>query len=93
MDESNKKQMDQVEVQNLNVVKNKVKIGFYTSVIFAIVVFIWIYTNPIFKQKTSTQTQAGISINSETLESVDSIGSSFKTMWSDVTIGLSSLKK
>jgi hypothetical protein len=71
--------------------KNNIKAGFYTLIIFAIVVAIWVYTNPFFK-KPQTVIDS-LEAKPETVAKVDSIGQSFKTMWSTVTEGLSTLKK
>ena len=71
--------------------KNNIKAGFYTLVIFAIVVAIWVYTNPFFN-KPQTVIDS-LEAQPETVARVDSIGQSFKTMWSNVTEGLSNLKK
>ncbi len=71
--------------------KNNIKAGFYTLIIFAIVVAIWVYTNPFFN-KPQTVIDS-LQVQPETVERVDSIGQSFKTMWSNVTAGLSNLKR
>ncbi len=71
--------------------KNNIKAGFYTLVIFAIVVAIWVYTNPFFN-KPQTIIDS-LEATPETVARVDSIGESFKTMWSNVTDGLSNLKR
>ncbi|MBP6912324.1 MAG: hypothetical protein KBB86_00095 [Candidatus Pacebacteria bacterium] len=71
--------------------KNNIKAGFYTLIIFAIVVAIWVYTNPFFNKPQiiidSFQAQP------ETVAKVNTINQSFKTMWSDIAEGFSSLKK
>lgn len=90
MDENNDNNYKKSETK-LAEAKSNFKAGFYTLVIFAIIVYIWIYTNPFFNKPQvvidSLQAQP------ETVARVDSISQSFKTMWSNVTDGLSNLKK
>lgn len=91
MQEDSEKIANKPADHKLNEAANNVKAGFYTLIIFAIVVAVWVYTNPFFK-KDSGQQEVTV-IQPKTIEKVDSIGQSFKTMWSDMVNGISNLKK
>lgn len=87
-------QYNELEVKKAKELKNNIKAGFYTLIIFAIVLFIWVYTNPFFNQRSNNGSGTNSPVlSSETVQTVDSISTSFKTMWSDVSAGISSLKK
>lgn len=70
--------------------RNNFKAGFYTLIIFAIILFIWILTNPLFKKKEVKPEPA---VSPEVTKRVDSISESFKTTWSTVSEGIKSFKK
>lgn len=70
--------------------KNNVKAAFYTLIIFAIVVAIWVYTNPFFNKPETIKNS--LQVQPQTIEKVNTINQSFKTMWSDVVKGFSNLK-
>jgi hypothetical protein len=83
--------MDQFAPKETIGVSKKLKAGFYTILIFSIIVFIWVYTNPFFK-KQEKQNQKPV-INDDVAGQASSIGQSFKTTWQEVSGGLKQLKK
>lgn len=86
---------DQNKHNDLINAKNNFKAGFYTLIIFAIVVFIWIYTNPFFKPSSasSTNISESLTLQPSTIEKVDSVGQSFNTMWSGIIDSVNQVKK
>lgn len=75
---------------NKNNAKVNIKAFFYTVVIFILIVLIWAYTNPLFKKKEiKNENQI---LEQGVVEKANSIGESFKTMWSTMSGGIKKLK-
>ncbi|OGI72405.1 hypothetical protein A3J61_00280 [Candidatus Nomurabacteria bacterium RIFCSPHIGHO2_02_FULL_38_15] len=81
------------QANNTKDLQHKIKAGFYTAIIFAIIVVIWVYTNPMFNKKSLTNGSAGNIITPDIVGQVQSIGQSFSTMWADMVNGVRNLKK
>lgn len=71
--------------------KKSFKVGFYTFIIFSIILLIWFYTNPIFNKKRDLKQTT--QINPDVVDSVGSIGESFKTTWLNVSENIKRFKK
>lgn len=68
---------------NGNSQKHSLKAFVYTSLLFVLIIVGWIYTSPIFNKRKNDNTSNAL--NADTSQRLNSIGQSFKTMWSDVT--------
>lgn len=66
-----------------NAQKHSLKAFLYTFLLFLLVIVGWIYTSPLFNEKKDISEEGVLS--QDTSQKLDSIGQSFKTMWSEVT--------
>lgn len=72
--------------------KNNPRAFIYTIIIFAIILFIWIKTNPLFHINKNTQI-TGIELSDQGSQKINSVGESFNTMWSQVLKSFQGFKK
>lgn len=76
-----------------NKIKGNVKAFVWTAIIFALIVFIWLKTNPLFTDQSKIEFLPNLDSQINSNFQADSVGQSFKTMWSGILDGFNKMKK